>query len=70
MLWKQICELYNLLRSLDLLAPPFIYMHLMLIHSFTNWSDSTLFGIKYVNVYQQPGSSHVIGWKLEVGVAS
>ena len=35
-----------------------------------NWSGSTLFVIKYVNLYQQPGSSNLIGWKLEVGVAS
>ena len=35
-----------------------------------NWSGSTLFVIKYVNLYQIPESSHVIGWKLEVGVAS
>ena len=35
-----------------------------------NWSGSALFAIKYVNLYQQPGSSHLIGWKLEVGVAS
>ena len=26
--------------------------------------------IKYVNFYQKPGSSNLIGWKLEVGVAS
>ena len=35
-----------------------------------NWSGSALFVIKYVNFYQKPGSSNVIGWKLEVGVAS
>ena len=35
-----------------------------------NWSGSALFVIKYVNLYQQPGSSNLIGWKLEVGVAS
>ena len=35
-----------------------------------NWSGSALFAIKYVNVYQQSGSSKQIGWKLEVGVAS
>ena len=34
------------------------------------WSGSALFVIKYVNVYQKPGSSNLIGWKLEVGVAS
>ena len=35
-----------------------------------NWSGSALFVIKHVNLYQKPGSSNVIGWKLEVGVAS
>ena len=30
-----------------------------------NWSGSTLFVIKYVNFYQKPGSSNLIGWKLE-----
>ena len=35
-----------------------------------NWSGSALFVIHYVNLYQKPGSSNLIGWKLEVGVAS
>ena len=35
-----------------------------------NWSDSALFAIKYVNLYQQSGSSNLIGWKLEMGMAS
>ena len=35
-----------------------------------NWSGSALFVIKYVNFYQKPRSSNLIGWKLEVGVAS
>ena len=35
-----------------------------------NWSGSALFVIKYVNSYQKPGSSNLIGWKLVVGVAS
>ena len=35
-----------------------------------NWSGSALFVIKYVNLYQKPESSNLIGWKLEVGVAS
>ena len=35
-----------------------------------NWSGSALFVIQYVNMYQQPGSSNLIGWKLEVDVAS
>ena len=36
----------------------------------SNWSESALFVIKYVNFYQKSGSSNLIGWKLEVGVAS
>ena len=35
-----------------------------------NWSGSALLAIKYVNLYQQSGSSNLIGWKLEVGVTS
>ena len=35
-----------------------------------NWSVSVLFVIKYVNFYQKPGSSNLIGWNLEMGVAS
>ena len=35
-----------------------------------NWSGSALFVIQYVNIYQQPGSSNLIGWQLEKGVAS
>ena len=35
-----------------------------------NWSGSALFVIKYLNFYQKPKSSNLIGWKLEVGVAS
>ena len=35
-----------------------------------NWSGSALFVIQYVNVYQQPGSSNLIGWKLEMGMAA
>ena len=35
-----------------------------------NWSGSALFVIKYVNIYQKPGSNNLIGWKLEVIVAS
>ena len=34
-----------------------------------NWSGSALFAIQYVNLYQQSGSSNLIGWKLEMGVA-
>ena len=35
-----------------------------------NWSGSALFVIKYLNLYEQLGSINLIGWKLEVGVAS
>ena len=35
-----------------------------------NWSGSALFAIKYVILYQQTWSSSLIGWKLEMGVAS
>ena len=35
-----------------------------------NWSGSALFDIEYVNFYQKVGSSNLIDWKLEVGVAS
>ena len=35
-----------------------------------NLSGSALFAIQYSNLYQQPGLSNLIGWKLEVGVAS
>ena len=41
-----------------------------LASSEANWSGSALFFIKYVNLYWQPESSNLIGWKLEVGVAS
>ena len=34
------------------------------------WSGSALFAIKCVNLHQQFGSSSLIGWKLDVGVAS
>ena len=41
-----------------------------LASSEANWSGSALFAIKYVNLYQQPTSSNMIGWKLGMGVAS
>ena len=31
---------------------------------------SALFAIKYVTLQQQSGSSNLIGWKLEMGMAS
>ena len=30
-----------------------------------NWSRCTLYVIQYVNLYQQPGSSNLIGWKTK-----
>ena len=41
-----------------------------LASSEANWSGSAPFVIKYVNLYQQPESGNLIGWKLEVGMAS
>ena len=35
-----------------------------------NWSGSALFAIQYVNLYQQSGLNNMIGWQLEMGVAS
>ena len=35
-----------------------------------NWSRSALLAIKYANLYQQSGSSNLIGWKLEMGRVS
>ena len=35
-----------------------------------NWSGSALFVIKYVNFYQKGRANNLIGWKLEVSVAS
>ena len=34
-----------------------------------DWSRSALFVIKFLNLYEQLGSSNLIGWKLNVGVA-
>ena len=35
-----------------------------------NWSGSTLFASKYVNLYQHPGLNDLIDWKLELDMAS
>ena len=35
-----------------------------------NWSGSALLVIQYVNLYQYSGSRNLIGWQLELGVAS
>ena len=42
----------------------------MLASDEANWSGSTLFVIQYMNLYQQTGLSNLIGWQLEMGVAS
>ena len=34
------------------------------------WSGTALFVIKYANLHEQRGSGNLIGWQLEVGVAS
>ena len=41
-----------------------------LASSEANWSWSALFAIKNVYLYQTLGSSSLIGWKLDVSVAS
>ena len=38
--------------------------------SFANSVDPDLFAIQYLNLYQKPGSSNLIGWKFEVGMSS
>ena len=35
-----------------------------------HWSGSALFAIQRLNLYQQPYSRTLIGWKLKVGVRS
>ena len=35
-----------------------------------NWSGSALFVTNYVNFYQKPGSSNLIGWNFEESKAS
>ena len=41
-----------------------------LASSEANWSGSALFLSLSLNLYQQPGSSNLIGWQIELGVAS
>ena len=36
----------------------------------TNWSESALFVIENVHLYQQPGSCNLISLQLELGVVS
>ena len=35
-----------------------------------NWSGSVLFVIQYVNLYQHSALSNLIGWQLQMGMAS
>ena len=49
---------------------------IIVIKMFMNWpytrmppSPAEPRYVKYVNLYQQPGSSNLTGWKLGVGVA-
>ena len=58
--------------TLVLLSPdmPCLYKQCRSRSEEANWYGSALFAIKYVNMYQQPGSSNLIGWKLIVVVAS
>ena len=56
--WTWICPAFANNVDLDQLA------------SEANWIWSALFVIEYMNLYQQPGSSNLTGWKLEVGIAS
>ena len=42
----------------------------MLAFEEANWSGSALFAIEYVNLYQQSESRNLVGWKLEMGMAS
>ena len=51
-------------------AEPRYTLPLQTVSEEANWSGSALFAVKYVNFYQQSGSSDLIGWKLKVGVAS
>ena len=57
--WTRICPAFANIVDLDQLAS-----------AEANWSGSALFVIKYVNLYQQPGSSILIGCTLEVGMTS
>ena len=57
--WTRICPAFANIVDPDQLAS-----------AEANWSGSALFVIKYVNLYQQPGSSILIGCTLEVGMTS
>ena len=56
--WTEICPAFANSVDPDQLA------------SEANWSGFALFVIQYVNLHEQTGSSYMIGWKLEVGVAA
>ena len=53
-------------------AEPGYILPLQTVEIQNSWllKKSALFAIKYVNLYQQSGSSNLTGLKLEVGVAS
>ena len=60
------CE--NIAKSRQKMIPAFANSVELdqLASSEANWSESALFVIKYVNLYQQPRSSHLIGSALLV----
>ena len=70
--WPQLFQIYLTLLLLNTTCPASANSldPDQLASEEANWSGSALFVIKYVNFYQKPRSSNLIGWKLEVGVAS
>ena len=58
--WTQICLAFSNSVDPDQLAT----------EKKANWSGSALVVIQYINSYQQSGSSNLIGWQLEMGMAS
>ena len=76
-LWKLLSEFNLTLLLLNMTCPVLANsVDPDQLASEENWSGSALFVIsiwyiiRYVNFYQNPGSSNLIGWKLEVGMAS
>ena len=68
-------KLFVLILPLVLLnlGTPCLYKRLVrvqLTSEDSKWSQSALFAIKYVALYQQPRSTNLTGWKLEMGVVS
>ena len=57
--WIQICPAFAYSVDPDQLASEEV-----------NWSGSALFAIQYVNLFKKSGSRNLIGWQLEMGVAS